>query len=456
MAAPTDSSRLRLDEASPAGQKEISGRLTLFNSEYISNGQTFYRQGADESNRGVSVSADLDRKWRRFDINFKGRDEYSGTEQWNYLNIYEANVSWRPTDLSTFIVGRKLERWNEWERDWHQGVFQPRYMQNKLRSEEAGLAGLFYTQNTSPVGLTLGFLPIHLPDFGAHFSVENDRFTSRNPWFSPPAAQFEYRQVFGDIHYSLDKPTLSEAALHPGGVAKIELNGVKNYLGRLAVAYKPMPQFLLGFPSRQRVIITPVEDFMSVRVTPRLAYHTLFSHDSVLRTGSWTISGSVLREVPDRDASPEDHTAQQVSPAWITAGSISRPLDQEGPYAARVKLGFLKVNGGDASDRGDFATRDTLFEPRYQFKEAYSLGFTKPWRGVGRFPLDTEMSLVYDRKQNGGLATFSVGMNFSREFRADLEADFLGLFAGPAEVEDGFLALYRANDRIGLGLSYVY
>jgi hypothetical protein len=456
LAAPGDSLRLNLGEVKTVSRANVDGRLTLFNSEYVSSGQTYYRGDAANVNRGAAAALDLEKYWRSFGAHFSGRDEYSATEQWNYADVFEANVSWHPTDLSVFTLGRKLERWNEWEKDWHQGVFQPRYMENRLRSHEAGLAGIFYNQNTRPVALTLGFLPVAIPDFGAHHYVEDDRFVSKNPWFSPPARQFEYRQVVSDIRYSIDTPTIEEAALHAGGVAKLEFNGAKNYFGRVSGAYKPMPQFLLGFPSRGQVIIRPDEDFMNVRIQPRLAYHTLLSHDSIFRFGDWTVSGSLTREIPSRDASPEDQTAQQARPATIYSGAISHPLEAEGPYAARLSVGFLKVDGGDAPDKGDFAGQNTLFERRYQYNEAYSLGLTKPWRGLGRFPLDTGLRLIYDRLQNGGVASFSAGLNFSRSFRADLEVDFLGLFGGPAEIEDGFLALYRANDRVGLGLSYVY
>lgn len=452
----SDSIRFSVSEAKPTKVTDRTAKLTLFNSEYVSSGQTYFRDGAEGSNRGVSAGGLFDKKWSLFGARVNGRNDYSATEQWNYLNVYEANVSWRLNQDRTMTLGRQLDRWNEWEADWRQGVFQPRYMINKLRNEQAGLAGLFYGQDTKPVALSVGFLPVHVPDLGARFYVEDDKFASRNPWFNPPAAQFEYRQVIGDIRYSLDKPTLSEATNHMGGVAKFEVNGLKNYFGRLAAAYKPMPQFLLGFPSRNRVLVTANEDFMSVRVTPRLVYHTLISHDSIFRAGDWTISASVLREVPDGDASPEDFTAQQVSNAWVTSASVSRPLETEGPLAMRLKLGFLKVDGGDAPDKGDFASSRGLFEPRYQYREAYSLGFSKPWRSLSRFPLETQVRLIYDRLQNGGVASFSAGMNFTKEWRADLEADFLGLFSGPAEVEDGFLALYRSNDRVGLGVSYVF
>jgi hypothetical protein len=451
-----DSLRLILNESKSSKSDDLSVRLTFFSSEYVSSNQAFFREGAEGNNRGLSVGASLDKKWGSFGTRINGRNEYSATESWNYLNVYEANLFWQPDKARTVTLGRKLDRWNEWEANWRQGLFQPRYMLNKLRSEEAGLAGLFYNQNTRPVAFAVGFLPVHVPDLGSRFYVEDDKFVSRNPWFNPPAAQFEFREVIGDISYSLDKPTLAEAANHMGGVAKLEVNGVKNYFGRLAAAYKPMPQFLVGFPSSNRVFVSANDDFMSVRVTPRLAYHTLVSHDSIFTIGDWTMSGSITREVPDQDASSEDFTAQQVSSAWITSASVSRPLETEGPLALRMKLGFLKVDGGDAPDKGGFASSTSLFESRYQYKEAYSLGLSKPWRSFARFPLETQVRLVYDRLQNGGVASFSAGLNFTKEWRADLEVDFLGLLNGSAEIEDGFLALYRSNDRVGLGLSYVF
>lgn len=455
--AQTDSLRMKQDEARPAVRSSVKGRLTLANDEYISSSQTYFRGDADRSHPTIALGVDLDLRKSVFGLRLNGRDQYVASEQWNYLIVKEVAVQWRPGDLSTFSLGRKLDRWNEWEGEWHQGVFQPRYMLNKLRSEEAGLAGIFYNQDTQPVAFAVGFLPVHVPDLGSRFYVEDDKFTSRNPWFNPPAAQFEYRNAIGDMHYTLNKPTISEATSHMGGVAKVEFDAGK-YFGRISGAYKPMPQFLLGFPSRNRVFVTDAGDYMSVEVTPRTAYHTLLSHDSMIKAGAWTLTGGLTREVPDLDDSPENYTAQQVAPAWIYSASVSRPLEQEGPYAARVKLGFLKIEGGDAPDRGDFASaQSTLFERRYQYNEAYSLGLSKMWRGRGPlFSLDTGMRLVYDRLQNGGVASFSAGMIFSKQFRADLEVDFLGLFSGPAEVEDGFLALYRANDRVGLGLSFVY
>lgn len=432
------------------------GQLRLQSSEYVSSGQTYFRDGAEGTNNSISLGVDTDLRWRRFTAELNARNEYSGTERWNYLNLYEANVGWQVSRQSSLTLGRDLERWNEWEGEWRQGLFQPRYMQNRLRSEQAGLIGLFFQHSDDRVLAKVGFLPLYVPDLGAHFYVQDDKFTSRNPWFRPPASQFNFRERLGEIRYSINKPEPEEVLLNPGGVGKVEFKPFTNYSARFSAAYKPMPALLVSFPSRGQVTVTSQEDFMNVRITPKLAYHTVLSHDSQWKAGAWIFSGSVAHEIPDRWQSPEDFTAQQAQPAWISALSVTRALEDEGPDAARVKAAFLSVNGGDDQDRGEFASAKTLFERRYQFTEAYMLALHKPWRGWTFFPIETELRLIYDRPQNGGVVSFSTGLNFTREFRADLELDFLGLLAGGAEIDDGFLAAYRANDRVGLGLSYVY
>lgn len=429
--------------------------VRLQSSEYISKDQAFFREGAEDNNNSIAVGVDDEFKWRFLRARVFLKNEYSATEQWNYFNVYDLHASAEPVKGGTLSVGRKLERWNEWEEDFRQGVFQPRYMQNRLRPEYAGLTGAFYTQDFKRAAFTIGVLPVHIPDLGAHFSVEDNKLVSKNPWFNPPAPEFILQDVSGEIRYSVRKPPTEEIVLKPGAVAKAEFHQGR-YFGRVAAAYKPMPALLTQFPSFNRVVVTPTEDYMSVEVQPRVAYHALYSHDSVVKLGSWTTQASVTREAPDNERPPEGFTAQRARPAWIYALGVSRPLETEGRYAARMKLGFMRVEGGDGADSGYFAKDRSLFEGRYQYTEAYLLAVNKPWRGLGRYPLDTEIRLLFDRRQNGGALSLASGLNLSPDWRIDLQVDMLGLLPGPRQQEDGFLALYRSNDRVGVGVSYVY
>lgn len=436
--------------------RALKNSLSIQNSQYVSFGRGYYRPGAADSNLSLALRLDDQWHWRKTAFHLAGKNEYSVTENWNYGDVYDAHGE---INLGGFklSLGRKLERWSEWENDWRQGVFQPRYLENKLRPEFAGLTGVFASQELGPVKLTAGYMPIFIPDFAAHFWVENDKFVSRNPWFLPPASTFSFQNVAGDLRYSVNTPKTEKIVLNGGGIAKAEFAHKDLYLARLAFAYKPSEQLLLGFPSRNQFQVRANEDFMSIEITPRVFYQRVVSADQVIKLNNWTVSASAIYENP-QDNIPKDFTTSTVAPAMIYGLGVSRPLEAEGPNAARLTLGALKIDGGDKPDRGDFAqgAGKTLFERRYQYYEAYSLGLSKPWRGLGRFPLETGAKLIYDRLQNGGVVSLSCGMNFSKEFRADLQVDYLGLLTGPAKIPDGFLADYRANDRIGVGMSYVY
>lgn len=430
--------------------------LTIQNSQYVSYGRAYYRPGAADSNLSLALRLDDEFRWRNMSFHLAGKNELSVTENWNYGDVYDAHAEIKLGDFA-LAVGRKLDRWSEWENEWRQGVFQPRYLENKLRPEFAGLTGVFASRDLGPVKLTVGYMPVFIPDFAAHFWVENDKFVSRNPWFLPPASTFSFQNVAGDLRYSVKTQKTEKIVLNGGGIAKVEFAHEDDYLARLSFAYKPAQQLLLGFPSRNQFQIRANEDFMSIEITPRVFYQRVVSADQVVRLESWTLSASAIYENPQDDI-PKDFTAGSVAPAMIYGVSLSRPLEADGPNAARVNLSAMKVEGGDKPDRGDFAQGEgkTLFERRYQYYEAYSLGLSKPWRGFGRFPLEMGTKFIYDRLQNGGVFSFNCGMNFSKAFRADLQVDYLGLLTGPAKIPDGFLADYRANDRIGIGMSYVY
>lgn len=415
--------------------------LRLETTQYTSRATDFYRTGATGADTRVAFAVDESARLRgplHGKLDFT--DAYSGAENWNYLDVREAYVSYRD-----FSLGRRRFAYTEWEGLWRQGLFEPRFLENKLAPDFAGQTGLFYARD----GFVIGALPIFVPDFGPHWEVREGRFNSANPWFHTPVERFNYRGVTNDIAYSVNQPSDAQVLAHPGFIASW-----RGERARVSYAYKPLPQLLYGFPSRGR--FDTATDVMAIEVNVRTLYHQVIAADLNERWGAWRATASIAFEKPDRDRGPEDWTAQQVRDATIVALSASRPLEEEGPRAARLTFAYLGVQGGDAPDRGEFAGRESLFERRYQFVEAYRVEIDKPWRGVFRNALATGAGVTYDRAQNGGVVTLSAALAFSREWRADLRADFLGLLDGPARVTDGFLATYRANDRVALGVNYAF
>lgn len=432
-----------------------STSLRLGSDQYIRSDTAYFRDSASASD--TSLSLIVQKEWRIVkSIKFKTdlQNEFSGAERWNYLNIHQAYLTSKLPEQMRVDLGRKRETWASFDDEWKQGVFEPRYLQNKLNPQSAGLTGVYFSAPVRSWFVTAAVLPIHIPDLGAHFDVEDNHFVSRNPWFVPPADTYQVRAP-SPIHYDVDKPSMSEVAAHPGAALKVERSGARFGL-RMAAAYKPVPQFLVRFPSENRVVISSQADYLDIRIQPTIVYHAVGALESWTEAGGWTLTGSVAYDRPDPVSVPNGYTSQTFSPAWLWSLQASHALGLEGSEAARIKFGLLKVDGGVGEDKGEFARQTSLFEGRFQYNEAYLAALYWPIRGWFRRPMITEARIVYDRLQNGGMVGLSAGYSLLRDWRIDGSFDFLGLMNGPAQVSDGFFSRFRSNDRVGLGMSYVF
>ncbi|MGE0527551.1 MAG: hypothetical protein AB7G93_12630 [Bdellovibrionales bacterium] len=332
-------------------QPLVRGALELQSNQYVSSGQPYFRDEAAQNNTSLILDLNDERAvGSGWDAAIRARDEYSFSENWNYLNVHDLYVSRGPA-WTRLSLGRRHYDWAQWESTWNSGVFQPRYMQNRLHPESAGLTGVFGDLRSGPWRLTVGLLALHIPEIGPHCYVDEDQLVSHNLWFHPPASRFNMGGEEGEIRYSLNKPRSSEVLSNPGSVAKLEFQA-GGVLSRLSYAYKPVPQFALGFPSDQRVNLLSNDVFMDVEVNARLLYHHVINWDQGIQVSEWNLVGSVGYERPQEDPGPDNWTAQQFAPTWISSLEVSRPLEEEGPSAARVRLGVLRVQGGDAPDTG--------------------------------------------------------------------------------------------------------
>jgi hypothetical protein len=435
--------------------RSTQARFEMSGTSYVSSNQPYFRPGASHDNSDIGVDVDIHRQHGSLQAFLQLKDHYSPTENWNYIDPYQAYASYHLNSNTDVTLGRRLYNYSTWEATWRQGLFQPRYMEDRLNPRTAGLTGAFAQFKTEHHDFLLGSTVL-IPDFGTHMYVRDNHFYSANPWFHPPAPSFQLNHEDGDIHYSVLQPTPESVISKVGLVARYEFQ-FKNYQSRVSYAYKPMPQLLLGFPSARPVQVESDGAVMNVQINARALYHRVYSWDNSLQAGRWNFALSTIYERPDQNLGPEEWTSQQVKPATIVAVQASAPLEEEGPHAARFKVAYMNVDGGDAKDAGPFASRRTLFERRYQYQEGYLVELSKPWRGViGERALETAARFIYDPLQNGGVASFALGIHIDRNWQASAALDMLGLLGERAVINDGFLSTYRANDQFILGVGYVY
>ena len=428
------------------GATTSSLSLGLRNSQYISHSTDYYRKDASSENASIAVDLVGEHRFRK---GWRGiynlTDEYSTTEEWNYLTVRDLSLAHVSGDV-TWKIGRSRADWSSWDKEWKQGVFQPRHMHNALRPEVVGLTGVFVETKRTGWNWSAGALAVNMPDMSPRFWVEDSRLVSRNPWFDPPASTFLYRGREGDIRYAIDKPEAQDIVLRPGAIARLGYQTERVNAG-FTVARKPMPQLQVGFPSRDRIVVSPESDYLDVEVSARAVDHDVINLESTWAIGDLRVGGALAYEQPVGQAAPEGWMMQQFAPAWIWSAHAEM---------WRWRASFLKVGGGAARDKGEFASDKSLFQRRYQYDEAYALGFVQPVRRIFGQMIEAEARVTFDRLQNGGVLSLGAAMLESKQWRVHAEVDLIGLVGEDAEVEDGFLSKFRANDRVGMGMSYVY
>ena len=256
-----------------------------------------------------------------------------------------------------------------------------------------------------------------------------------------------------DIRYSLNAPSTAEVLAHPGAAAKWEYRD-EHYLSRLSAAVKPLDSFVQGFPSAHPLVVGAQGDYVNIEISPRMIYERVLNLDQEFKFGQWSTSISLAYEDPFADTEPGDWTVQGSSAALIVSGALTHQ-GEIFSLPLRSEFGFLKVSGGDARDTGPFATDQSLFDRRYQFYEAYTFSLATSFSVLNR-SLTAKWQILYDRLQNGGVVSFVSGYAFSKDWLASIDVDLMGLLQDDAQLSDGFLASYRANSRMGVGVSYVF
>jgi hypothetical protein len=151
---------------------------------------------------------------------------------------------------------------------------------------------------------------------------------------------------------------------------------------------------------------------------------------------------------------------QELSPALGAGAGFDWYVDgRKSDRSTILDVNFIRVVGGDAQDKGDFAQPGkSVFESRYPFKSTFSFGARGPFpfRVLRDFSLSTR--LYHDALSRGSLLKTELKYQPSMNWRMSLGADILGVQEGPPgdPISTDFFKQYQARDRVYGGLSYVF
>lgn len=429
--------------------------VQLGSSEYLSRETQFF--SADRvSGHASSLTLQAYYHWRGIlDGALDVKDRVAFDEKTNYLMPREVYGGWQFNSHKLWI-GRKHYVWSEADEQFHRGLFEGRFMNDKLQEESYGLTGLFLSFHWGG-GKAVAFAsPLYIPELGPDYELKEGKFSSASPFFRPPSRIINFLGVDTPLSYHLVKPPESEIIFNPSYAAMIEQTWGPLFW-RSSYAYKPMNQLLMGAQFYFQHSALGNHD-IRVNVHPRWVYHHLGAVEGgYARTGGWKAWLSLMHERPEKDHLPDDWTYQDVDSSSIVTSYLGYDVSSSPLGETQLYISYSQVFGGDRPDQGEFTAQQSFFERRYQFYKIMEVGMKGARSYLFGRRLIWNTRLAFDQAQQGGLWLSDFAYSLTPQLKLIGSLDLLGLVNSvPAEISDGFLSEYRANDRAQLGVEYVF
>lgn len=436
---------------SALAKSKSQASLELSNAQYVRASEIYFREGASRAQTSLKLGWTGDYEKRSWVASAKLRDDIRSEEDHHYIKPFDLNAG-KDGDQFWFRVGRKTYDWSVADSFWGMGLWQPRFLDDKLNRESAGFTGGFFGVKSDRFAASLMVSPWFLPDMGPNSEIQNDKFVSQNPWFRPPTGSVILSGNEAEIRYTLHRPAEQDVIEHAMVAEQVEYRPRPTRFVRLSSAFKPMNQLLLGGPINLH-LVSP--NYVSVEVEPRVVYHQVTTLEAgVAEETPWKVWGSLSYEKVYRDDPPAQWISQQAADAKIGSVFVGYRAPEGGP---EVYASYLRILGGESQDQSPFSLGSPIFEQRYMFLDAVKVGAntTGHWFSH-RWLTRIDSSVTYDFAQHGVLASLQLAQVLSKYWTLSLSADGLGLVDQSGRVKNGFLSYYRANDRVALGINYVF
>jgi hypothetical protein len=350
-------------------------------------------------------------------------------------------------------VGRELHHFSHLDEEFQMGIWQPRFRWDYVHPETVGLAGMHVDVETKGFQFTAMGSPIYIPDRGVPIDFKNNGIYSIDPYFNSPATTIMYQGVATPVSYSLDRPTTSELLFHPGASALARVGESQGPWASAGYAFQPMNQLLYSYSWYDSVAVN--NQGGQATLYPRVAYHQLMSFESGFEAKS---VGAWISELEDR---PIDHpTLGDDTQTVISSHAVGPSFEYrfgDGKYAqsTKIRLSGMKQWGGNAPDSGaDTTGSGSVFENRYFSQTSAIFYVESPLGMLGFQKASMSYRLLDDIEHQGTIQSTDLYYNFSRGFIVNVGADILSSAEDTSAPDP--ISEYRADDRVRLGVSYVF
>lgn len=388
---------------------------------------------------------------------FEAQDEF-------YFGVPEAYVS--PRKIAPWFnltIGRQKRTWSRLDQEFNLGLWQPQLRWDYLQPVQQGLTGVFFDWSlSSQVRFTFFTSPLHIPDQGPQFHLNNGQFESSNRWFEQPHNRLEFENSrtskYAPLYFELDKPSEEELVMHSSFGLGLQYEISPVWFTQINYAYKPRNQIHIGLECSNCVNIGATQPMeVTAVIHPKIVKHHLVTWETgferVDDRGWVSLSG----DFPNQSGFPEDYQEAPLSSSLIGGlayqhylkGILGRPSWLQYSYMRSYELQSRRRHGLVNDDQ----VKSSL--DRYPFTELAAIDWrvqltqqkSSRWSWRNRYS--------YSFPERGGwLTTMLEWANGPMTW--GLGADILGADVDPDSSDAGLFSTYRANDRVFGGVSYVF
>jgi hypothetical protein len=430
--------------------------LNVEYSSYVRSNQNYF--GGDEkadslSTVGMGLNYDYRKGRRHSKIDLDAFHSFA--EDHSYINARDLYADYTRGDIN-YTFGRRRITFSSADEFWQTGIWQPRFMWDKMRPEQTGLTGFFVkTAENNNTRVNFFLSPLYAPEEGQRYEEKNGKVTSRNPWFRPPPPKAEIFDQVTDVRAVVDEPEAEDVVSAFSMAVRADHEVAENVTIGGAYGVMPVNQSILGY--KYKLITANGEQYARINIEPTFPYHHVLTTDVSTKADRWSTVTSATYESPFKvDRTPTKIT-QQIRDMVVASFTVGFNLIGEGATATQLYGGLIKAWGAVQPDGGEDTAGTTQFEVRQRWIEAARLGIRHPvWSKYRR--LNNSFEVTYDRAQNGATLSTQAEYNFYDAWVATASIDMLGVFDSRTTIENEttFIRQYRANDRVSMGLSYAY
>lgn len=398
------------------------------------------------------LSAVKETSWIDFAGDVSGGTFFSKGQ--SHLVVHELYMASHGSSKFKTFLGRKKKDWSDVDQRWQLGLWQPTFAIDALRPEEQGLTGLFLDY-TEPQLEILGFVtPMFIPNMGPDIREEGGGLVADSRWYRAPSRDYDFNNRINTIQYDLDIPETAKLVANPGAAFMVRVGEKeKGAWVNASAGYLPVNELVLKRQNFKDVSADKVD----VTVSPTVTYHSVSSIDVGYSYRGIKGSLSYLQDEPKEILPETDWSIQKMKPAQVYSAAVDFSMADIFSKTLAFHVEYLKVFGGGIVDIISSGAPDdfTLFDKRFKFTNALSLGVEGQLASFFRRPFVTRFKYIYDYDQRGSLLNTEFLYYPSQKWAVVMGGDVLGV-QDETYSPSSFLNQYRANDRVYGGMTYVF